>query len=168
MKRFDCAEVHHQHQTQKRRQAGEEEAEVISGGGQNGVDGIALGMGEMIAVHAMLILDMADKRFDGGAALRVRMRSVICAIAFGSAHVLLVLGGVPTGYVFRFMISAVAFGFMFPYLILRVQNGLAYAYVLHWSYYAPSTVLPHFFDLSVMIRRKHGVLIPHALNEQTE
>ena len=75
----------------------------------------------------------------------IRTISIICAVAFGSAHVLLALGGVPTGYVIRFMISAAAFGFIFPYLILRVPNGLAYSYALHWTYYALSAVLPHLF-----------------------
>lgn len=78
----------------------------------------------------------------------IRAISVICAAAFGSTHVLLALGGVPTGYVFRFMASAAAFGFIFPYLILRVPNGLAYSYALHWAYYALSAVLPHLFMTS--------------------
>jgi hypothetical protein len=71
--------------------------------------------------------------------------SLCCALAFGAAHSLLVFGGVPLGYVIRFMISAAAFGFMFPYLILRVPNGLAYAYIVHWLYYAISVLLPHIF-----------------------
>ncbi len=75
----------------------------------------------------------------------IRMISVCCAGLFGAAHVLLAFGGVPWGYVIRFMVSAAAFGFMFPYLILRVRNGLAYSYVIHWAYYAASVVLPHIF-----------------------
>ncbi len=58
---------------------------------------------------------------------------------------LLAFGGVPIGYVIRFMISATAFGLLFPYLILRVPNGLAYSYIVHWFYYAVSVVLPHIF-----------------------
>lgn len=75
----------------------------------------------------------------------IRRISVYCAIVFGAAHALLAFGGVPVGYVIRFMISAAAFGFLFPYLILRVRNGLAYSYVIHWLYYAASVVLPHIF-----------------------
>ena len=75
----------------------------------------------------------------------VRRISACCAIAFGLAHALLAFGGVPTGYLIRFMISAAAFGFLFPYLILRVPNGLAYSYIVHWVYYAVSVVLPHIF-----------------------
>jgi len=65
---------------------------------------------------------------------------------FGGAHILLEFGGVPIGYVIRFMISAAAFGFVFPYLILRVPNGLAYSYMIHWLYYAASVILPHIFS----------------------
>lgn len=57
----------------------------------------------------------------------------------------MLFGGVPIGYVIRFMISAAAFGLLFPYLILRVPNGLAYSYVVHWLYYAVSVLLPHIF-----------------------
>ena len=40
----------------------DEEAEVVSGGGQDGVDCVADRMGEIVAAHAMLGLEMADKR----------------------------------------------------------------------------------------------------------
>ncbi len=86
-----------------------------------------------------LVLVLAAQRYS------IRTISVYCALVFGAAHVLLAFGGVPWGYVIRFMISAAAFGFMFPYLILRVPNGLAYSYVIHWAYYAASVVLPHIF-----------------------
>lgn len=86
-----------------------------------------------------LVLAMAAQHYS------IRKISVYCAIVFGAAHVLLMFGGVPIGYVIRFMISAAAFGFLFPYLILRVPNGLAYSYVVHWLYYAVSVLLPHIF-----------------------
>jgi hypothetical protein len=79
----------------------------------------------------------------------IRTISICCALVFGAAHILLAFGGVPWGYVIRFMISAAAFGFMFPYLILRVPNGLACSYVIHWAYYAASVVLPHIFSSPV-------------------
>ena len=86
-----------------------------------------------------LVLALAAQRY------KIRTISIYCALVFGAAHVLLAFGGVPWGYVIRFMVSATAFGFMFPYLILRVPNGLAYSYVIHWAYYAASVVLPHIF-----------------------
>ena len=86
-----------------------------------------------------LVLVFAGQRYS------IRKISVYCAVVFGATHVLLAFGGVPWGYVIRFMISAAAFGFMFPYLILRVPNGLAYSYIIHWAYYAASVVLPHIF-----------------------
>jgi len=86
-----------------------------------------------------LVLALAAQRY------KIRTISIYCALVFGAAHVLLAFGGVPWGYVIRFMVSAAAFGFMFPYLILRVPNGLAYSYVIHWAYYAASVILPHIF-----------------------
>lgn len=86
-----------------------------------------------------LVLALAAQHYS------VRRISACCALAFGLAHALLAVGGVPVGYVIRFMVSAAAFGFLFPYLILRVPNGLAYSYIVHWVYYAVSVVLPHIF-----------------------
>jgi hypothetical protein len=86
-----------------------------------------------------LVLALAEQRYS------VRSISILCAAAFGAMHVFLAFGGVPPGYVIRFMVSAAAFGLLFPYLILRVPNGLAYSYILHWAYYAISVVLPHMF-----------------------
>jgi len=71
----------------------------------------------------------------------LRKISVICAVLFGGAHVLLAFGDVPWGYVARFAVLAAVFGFAFPYLILRVPNGLAYSYVTHWGYYAMTVVM---------------------------
>lgn len=90
-----------------------------------------------------LVLALSAKRYS------LRRVSIYCAAMFGSVHVLLAFGGVPFGYVIRFMISAAAFGFLFPYLLLRVPNGLAYSYLIHWLYYALSVVMPHIFLASV-------------------
>jgi hypothetical protein len=79
----------------------------------------------------------------------LRRISVYCALLFGAVHILLVFGGVPLGYVVRFMVSATAFGFAFPYLLLRVPNGLAYSYMIHWLYYAASVIMPHIFSSPV-------------------
>ncbi len=75
----------------------------------------------------------------------IRRISICSALAFGGTHALLAFGGVPVGYVIRFMLSAAAFGFIFPYLLLRVRNGFAYSYVIHWLYYAATIVMPHIF-----------------------
>ena len=40
----------------------------MSDGGEDCVDAVALGSSQVIALHTMLILDVADKRLDGGAA----------------------------------------------------------------------------------------------------
>lgn len=90
-----------------------------------------------------LVLALAARQFG------IRKISIICALVFGGAHILLAFGGVPLGYVIRFMLSATLFGFAFPYLILRVPNGLAYSYVIHWLYYAASVVMPHIFSSPV-------------------
>jgi hypothetical protein len=86
-----------------------------------------------------LVLALSAQRYS------IRTISIYCAMVFGAAHIFLALGGVPWGYVIRFMVSAAVFGFVFPYLILRVPNGLAYSYIIHWAYYAASVVLPHIF-----------------------
>jgi hypothetical protein len=90
-----------------------------------------------------LVLALSAQRYS------IRTISIYCALVFGASHILLAFGGVPWGYVIRFMVSAAAFGFVFPYLILRVPNGLAYSYVIHWAYYAASVVLPHIFSSPV-------------------
>lgn len=88
---------------------------------------------------AALVIAFAARQFG---MMRI---SVYCALGFGSAHLLLALGGVPAGYVIRFMLSAAAFGFVFPYLLLCVPNGIAYSYMIHWAYYAASVVMPRLF-----------------------
>jgi hypothetical protein len=72
--------------------------------------------------------------------------SLYCAALFGGTHVLLAFGGVPLGYVIRFMVFAALFGLIFPYLILRLPNGLGYSYMLHWLYYAITVVMPRIFS----------------------
>ncbi len=79
----------------------------------------------------------------------LRQIALCCAALFGGMHALLAFGGMPLGYVIRFMVAASAFGFVFPYLLLRVPNGLAYSYILHWLYYAVSVVMPHIFAATV-------------------
>jgi hypothetical protein len=49
-------------------QPGEEKAEVIAGSGKDGVEGVAMGSGKVVAAHAVFVLDMTDDGFDGRAA----------------------------------------------------------------------------------------------------
>ncbi|MCC6948475.1 MAG: hypothetical protein IT539_11965 [Bradyrhizobiaceae bacterium] len=77
--------------------------------------------------------------------LSLKRISVYSAALFGVSHLLLAFGGVPFGYVVRFMVAATLFGFLFPYLILRVPNGLGYSYVVHWAYYAATVAMVRFF-----------------------
>jgi hypothetical protein len=51
----------------------EEAAEVVANGGEHGVDGIAADMGEVIAAHAMVLLEMADHGRDGGASFELAL-----------------------------------------------------------------------------------------------
>jgi hypothetical protein len=56
---------------QQRRQPPQEEVEVEAGGGEDGVDTVAVPALEVVAVHAMVGLDVADRWLDGGATLHL-------------------------------------------------------------------------------------------------
>src|ERR1051325_7227316 len=56
---------------QKRLQPAQEQAEVVAGGGEDGVDAIAVAALQVVAAHAVLALDVADHRLDAGAALHL-------------------------------------------------------------------------------------------------
>ncbi len=86
---------------------------------------------------AALVLILAARR------LAVRTISLTCALLFGGMHLFLAFGGMPIGYVLRFVAAATAFGFVFPQLLLRVPNGFAYSYTLHWAYYLATIVMAH-------------------------
>jgi hypothetical protein len=49
---------------QQESQPFEQASEVVSGGGEDGVGGVAVGSGEVISAHAVLGLGVADDRFD--------------------------------------------------------------------------------------------------------
>lgn len=89
---------------------------------------------------AALVLSLFDAKFS------LMKISIGCAAAFGAIHLLLGFGGMPFGYVVRFVVAATVFGFLFPYLILRVRNGLAYSYMVHWIYYAITVAMPKIFS----------------------
>jgi hypothetical protein len=42
------------------------EAEVIAGGGEHGIGGVAACVGEVIAAHAAMFFEMADDGLNGG------------------------------------------------------------------------------------------------------
>jgi hypothetical protein len=56
-----------QESRQQELQPFKQEMEVITGGGQHGVNGIADTVCKIIAAHAVLGLEMTDHWFDGGA-----------------------------------------------------------------------------------------------------
>ena len=51
-------------------ETGDETSDVVADGGEDSVGGVADGAGQMVAAHAMVVFEMADDRFDGGAAPR--------------------------------------------------------------------------------------------------
>ena len=68
MRRLAAAMSRRSPDAQKDRQPGQQSAEVIAGGGEDGVGGVAGGVGEVVATHAVLGLEMADAGLDRGAA----------------------------------------------------------------------------------------------------
>jgi hypothetical protein len=44
-----------------------EQPEVVAGGGEHGVDAVAVASLEMVAARPVVVLEMADYRLDGGA-----------------------------------------------------------------------------------------------------
>ena len=53
---------------QQKPEPADEAAEVVAGGGEDGVDGVAATEPEIVAAHAVLGLEMADDGLDGGPA----------------------------------------------------------------------------------------------------
>src|SRR5260370_35552855 len=51
---------------QQKPQPSDEEAEVVAGGGQKRVDGIALAVAQIVTAHAVLGFEMADDGLDSG------------------------------------------------------------------------------------------------------
>jgi hypothetical protein len=64
-------EEHRQNETQKIAQPPDEAAEVVTCRGENGVVGVAVASGEIVAAHSVLVLEMADDGLDGGAAFHL-------------------------------------------------------------------------------------------------
>ena len=57
-----------QEQTQQKPEPADEAAEVVAGGGEDGVGCVAATEPEIIAAHAVLGFEMADDGLDGGSA----------------------------------------------------------------------------------------------------
>jgi hypothetical protein len=77
-------------------------AKVLAGGGEHGVDGVAAGVGKVIAAHAVVFLEVADDGFDGRGKLLAVLRQVRPVSAPGVLDPLAVLFGItrsscPTG-----------------------------------------------------------------------
>src|SRR5262249_18505788 len=45
----------------------QEQAEVVAGSGEHGIDAVAIAAREIVAAHAVILLEVADGGFDGGA-----------------------------------------------------------------------------------------------------
>jgi len=58
----DCCEERLEEGAQKPRQPAQEEAEVVAGGGEHGIDAIAVAPLQIIATHTVLGLGMARDR----------------------------------------------------------------------------------------------------------
>jgi hypothetical protein len=53
---------------QQKPEPADQAAEVVAGGGEDGVGGVAPTVPEIVAAHAVLGFEMADDGFDGGPA----------------------------------------------------------------------------------------------------
>ena len=58
--------VRRQQQAQKNPQPGEEEADVVAGADEDGVDRVTAGAGEAVAFEQAVGFGVADDRLDGG------------------------------------------------------------------------------------------------------
>lgn len=92
---------------------------------------------QMLAVALVLAL--------ASAGLRLARIALVTGLLFGAMHVFLFFGDMPVPGVLRFMVFSALFGAILPWLALRVPNGLAWAYALHWGYYAGTIALLRVF-----------------------
>jgi hypothetical protein len=71
-------EAEHQHQcAQKPLEPSQQQVEVEAGGGEHGVDAVAFAALEVIAVHAVLGLEVTDHRLDRAARRFISRRMVL-------------------------------------------------------------------------------------------
>ena len=68
-----AGEDRHDEDTPKGGEPGEESAEVVACGGEDGVGGVAMGAGEIVSAHAVLGLGVTDDRFDRRAAAELAL-----------------------------------------------------------------------------------------------
>lgn len=57
----------------KKREPAEQQAEVVADRGEDGVNGIAAGMGEVISLHSVIGFEMADDWLDGGSSFELAL-----------------------------------------------------------------------------------------------
>jgi hypothetical protein len=67
------SEERNQESEQQKPQPPDQKAEVVAGGSEDGVDGVRLGVSEIVAAHAMLGLEMPDDELDGGASAHLAL-----------------------------------------------------------------------------------------------
>src|SRR5215470_16220584 len=60
----------------KKPQPCKQATKVVAGGGEQGADGVAAGVGKVIAADAVVVLEVADHGFDGAGKLLVVLRQV--------------------------------------------------------------------------------------------
>src|SRR5712664_568055 len=65
---FWLREERHQDEAQQNPEPLDEAAEVVAGGGEDGVVKVAISVSEIVAAHSVLVLEMADDGLDGRAA----------------------------------------------------------------------------------------------------
>ena len=88
-------------QTQKLPEPSQQEGEVVSGGGQNGIDGIPLFASEIIPVHSVFALEVSNDGFD-------RRSSSHLALDGGRDAALLATGEDPQLVTFGSIMAAVS------------------------------------------------------------
>lgn len=71
----------------------------------------------------------------------LRTTVLVYAVAFGAAHLLMLLGGSFPPEVLIMTLAAVISSAVFPYLMIRARHGFLYCYAIHWSFYAALILL---------------------------
>ena len=64
---------------QKRLEPAHEQAEIVTGSGEDGIDAIAFAALEVIASHPVFSFDMADDRLDGGTSFHLATKGYLAA-----------------------------------------------------------------------------------------
>ena len=89
------------------------------------------------------VLVAAMVRRAHAAGMGIRVIALMMAALFGGFHLTLALDGFTPLYVARFTVAAALFGLIVPHLYLRTRRGFAWAYALHWGFYAADAAITH-------------------------